>query len=73
MVFPNAALLTLVFTLGAASGALLNAMYRAAQIEKIKADFVRQLEETVANSHQAKAQTSAPATSEPSAGYPRSA
>jgi hypothetical protein len=37
--------LVLVFVLGAAVGALLNSMYRAAMIAKIKAEFQRQLDE----------------------------
>jgi hypothetical protein len=39
--------LVLVFVLGAAVGALLNSIYRAAMIAKIKADFQRQLDEMV--------------------------
>jgi hypothetical protein len=38
----------LVFLLGAAIGALLNSLYRAAMIEKIETDFQQQLERIAA-------------------------
>ena len=41
----NAIVLALVFFLGAVMGALLNSLHRAAKIDQIRADFVRELEE----------------------------
>jgi hypothetical protein len=46
---PDVALLVLVFLIGVGAGALLNSLYRASKVEKIKAEFHRQLLEEIAN------------------------
>jgi hypothetical protein len=67
----NAALVMLIFMLGAAMGALLNQIYRVARLEKIKTELLGQLEEQVGLRIPEPRQEEA--SSKPSANYPCSA